>query len=150
MIFVWRMRYAYTAHIACSYGSRVSATAGYVYVLRPSADLWTRTLPRRTQILYTPDCALILLLLDAKPGSVNDCIFGHKTKIAGRRGKEAENLSDGSLSHALAMTIAPSGHLYTHDIEEPRVKQVEEELKVTFYACAHHLILIPVSSKVCL
>ncbi|VDM29038.1 unnamed protein product [Toxocara canis] len=95
------------------YGSRVSATAGYVYALRPSAALWTRTLPRRTQILYTPDCALILLLLDAKPGSVL-CESG---------------TGSGSLSHALAMAISPTGHLYTHDIEEPRVKQVEEELK---------------------
>uniref|UniRef100_F1KY50 tRNA (adenine(58)-N(1))-methyltransferase catalytic subunit TRMT61A n=1 Tax=Ascaris suum TaxID=6253 RepID=F1KY50_ASCSU len=110
------MRYGALKHeflIGKRYGSRVSATAGYVYVLRPSADLWTRTLPRRTQILYTPDCALILLLLDAKPGSVI-CESG---------------TGSGSLSHALAMTIAPSGHLYTHDIEEPRVKQVEEELK---------------------
>ncbi|KHN78931.1 tRNA (adenine(58)-N(1))-methyltransferase catalytic subunit TRMT61A [Toxocara canis] len=110
------MRYGALKHeflIGKRYGSRVSATAGYVYALRPSAALWTRTLPRRTQILYTPDCALILLLLDAKPGSVL-CESG---------------TGSGSLSHALAMAISPTGHLYTHDIEEPRVKQVEEELK---------------------
>ncbi|VDK48816.1 unnamed protein product [Anisakis simplex] len=110
------MRYGALKHeflIGKRYGSRVSATAGYVYALRPSADLWTRTLPRRTQILYTPDCALIVMLLDAKPGSVL-CESG---------------TGSGSLSHALAMAISPKGHLYTHDIEEPRVKQVEDELK---------------------
>lgn len=54
-----------------SYGSRISATAGYVYVLRPNAEMWTRALLRRTQIIYTPDCALILMLLDVRPGSVS-------------------------------------------------------------------------------
>lgn len=33
-------------------------------------------------------------------------------------------------SHALATTIAPSGHLYSHDIDETRVKCVEKDLKV--------------------
>ncbi|KIH49084.1 tRNA methyltransferase complex GCD14 subunit, partial [Ancylostoma duodenale] len=95
------------------WGSRISATAGYVYALRPSAELWTRSLPRRTQILYTPDCSLILQLLDARPGSVI-CESG---------------TGSGSLSHAIALAVAPSGHLYTHDIEESRTKKVEQEFK---------------------
>lgn len=53
-----------------SYGSRINATAGYVYVLRPNTEMWTRALLRRTQIIYTPDSALIMMLLDVKPGSV--------------------------------------------------------------------------------
>lgn len=110
------MKYGALKHeyiIGKKFGSRVSATAGYVYVLRPTADLWTRALKRHTQILYTPDCALILMLLDIKPGSiVCECGTG-----------------SGSLSHAAAMAIAPSGHLYTHDVEETRLKQVEQNLK---------------------
>ncbi|KIH55983.1 tRNA methyltransferase complex GCD14 subunit, partial [Ancylostoma duodenale] len=35
----------------------------------------------------------------------------------------------GSLSHAIALAVAPSGHLYTHDIEESRTKKVEQEFK---------------------
>uniref|UniRef100_A0A1I7WIT3 tRNA (adenine(58)-N(1))-methyltransferase n=1 Tax=Heterorhabditis bacteriophora TaxID=37862 RepID=A0A1I7WIT3_HETBA len=67
------MKYGALRHefiIGKPWGSRISATAGYVYALRPSSELWTRALPRRTQILYTPDCGLILQLLDARPGSV--------------------------------------------------------------------------------
>uniref|UniRef100_A0A8R1TNP5 Vacuolar protein-sorting-associated protein 25 n=1 Tax=Onchocerca volvulus TaxID=6282 RepID=A0A8R1TNP5_ONCVO len=109
------MRYGALKHeylIGKRYGSRISATAGYVYVLRPNAEMWTRALLRRTQIIYTPDCALILMLLDVKPGSiVCECGTG-----------------SGSLSHALAIAIAPTGHLYTHDIEGTRVKQVELEM----------------------
>ncbi|EYC13730.1 hypothetical protein Y032_0043g893 [Ancylostoma ceylanicum] len=110
------MKYGALRHefvIGKPWGSRISATAGYVYALRPSAELWTRSLPRRTQILYTPDCSLILQLLDARPGSVI-CESG---------------TGSGSLSHAIALAVAPSGHLYTHDIEESRTKKVEQEFK---------------------
>lgn len=126
-----------------SYGSRISATAGYVYVLRPNAEMWTRALLRRTQIIYTPDCALILMLLDVRPGSVSFrtficfffccfvdgtvmLIYYQKLQIVCECGT-----GSGSLSHALAMAIAPTGHLYTHDIEEQRVKQVELEMVVS-------------------
>ncbi|VDL76014.1 unnamed protein product [Nippostrongylus brasiliensis] len=110
------MKYGALRHefvIGKPWGSRISATAGYVYALRPTAELWTRSLPRRTQILYTPDCSLILQLLDARPGSVI-CESG---------------TGSGSLSHAIAMSVAPTGHLYTHDIEESRTKKVEQEFK---------------------
>ncbi|KAK6725468.1 hypothetical protein RB195_004039 [Necator americanus] len=110
------MKYGALRHefvIGKPWGSRISATAGYVFALRPSAELWTRSLPRRTQILYTPDCSLILQLLDARPGSVI-CESG---------------TGSGSLSRAIAIAIAPYGHLYTHDIEESRTKKVEQEFK---------------------
>jgi hypothetical protein len=45
-------------------------TAGFVKVLHPSAELWTETLPHRTQILYAADIALVLGMLELKPGSV--------------------------------------------------------------------------------
>ncbi|CAD6197032.1 unnamed protein product [Caenorhabditis auriculariae] len=110
------MKYGALRHefiIGKPWGSRISATAGYVYLLRPSSELWSRSLPRRTQILYTHDCALILQLLEIKPGSVI-CESG---------------TGSGSLSHALAMAVAPTGHLYTHDIDESRTKTVEQEFK---------------------
>ncbi|RXG61073.1 hypothetical protein Avbf_18213, partial [Armadillidium vulgare] len=34
---------------------KFSLTRGYAYVLYPTPELWTLTLPHRTQILYTPD-----------------------------------------------------------------------------------------------
>lgn len=111
------MKYGALRHefiIGKRWGQRLSATAGYVYILRPTSDLWTRALPRRTQILYTADCAQILSLLDAKPGSVI-CESG---------------TGSGSLSHAIALTVAPTGHLYTHDIDETRTHKVLEEFKV--------------------
>ncbi len=42
---------------------------GFLTLLKPSSELWTRTLKHRTQILYTPDIAFIEVMLDIKIGS---------------------------------------------------------------------------------
>jgi tRNA (adenine57-N1/adenine58-N1)-methyltransferase len=42
---------------------------GFLTLLKPSPELWTRTLRHRTQILYTPDIAFIEIMLDLKIGS---------------------------------------------------------------------------------
>lgn len=52
------------------YGSKVICSRGWVYVLHPTPELWTVTLPHRTQILYSTDISLITLQLDLKPGSI--------------------------------------------------------------------------------
>ena len=41
------------------YGSRVSLSKGWGQVLYPTPELWTVTLPHRTQILYTPDISMV-------------------------------------------------------------------------------------------
>lgn len=52
------------------YGSKVNLPRGWAYVLHPTCELWTKTLPHRTQIIYTPDISLIIFGLDLAPGSV--------------------------------------------------------------------------------
>lgn len=99
--------------IGKQWGSRVTTTAGYIHALRPTSDLWTRCLPKRTQILYTPDVSLILSLLDVHGGSV----------VA------ESGTGSGSLSHALAIGVLPDGHVYTHDIDETRTRKIEAEFK---------------------
>ena len=51
------------------YGSKINLPSGWGYILHPSCELWTKTLPHRTQIIYTPDISLIVLGLDLSPGS---------------------------------------------------------------------------------
>ncbi|KAA8909847.1 adenine-N1--methyltransferase [Sphaerosporella brunnea] len=45
------------------------AATGFVHVLAPTAELWTSSLPHRTQVVYTPDSSYILHRLGVKPGS---------------------------------------------------------------------------------
>lgn len=104
------------------------ATAGYVFPLKPSSNLWTRSLQRQTQILYTPDISAILLLMDLKPGSIV-CETGTGYFIVLNRFIKII-LGSGSLTFAISSLIAPNGHLYTHDIEENRINMVKSHIEV--------------------
>ncbi|KAK5993723.1 tRNA (adenine(58)-N(1))-methyltransferase catalytic subunit trm61 [Cladobotryum mycophilum] len=47
----------------------VTASSGFIYVLRPTPELWTMSLPHRTQVVYTPDYSYILHRIRARPGT---------------------------------------------------------------------------------
>ncbi|KAG8199662.1 hypothetical protein JTE90_022115 [Oedothorax gibbosus] len=111
---VFQSKYGALKHNDCigkAFGSSVSCTKGWVYVLFPTPELWTLTLPHRTQILYAADISLIVAQLDLRPGSVV-CEAG---------------TGSGSLSHALIRAIAPNGFLHTFDFHEHRVQVAREE-----------------------
>lgn len=44
--------------------------SGFLHILAPTAELWTASLPHRTQVVYTPDSAFVLHKLGVRPGSV--------------------------------------------------------------------------------
>lgn len=91
--------------IGKEYGSKVQLSKGWGYILQPTPELWTLTLPHRTQIIYTPDASMIVLQLELSPGSV----------------VVESGTGSGSLSHALIRAVKPHGHLYTFDFHENRV-----------------------------
>lgn len=95
------------------YGSKLNCSKGFIHILAFSPELWTLTLPHRTQIIYCPDISLITSQLYLKPGSV---VIESGT-------------GSGSLSHSIVRTIYPNGHLYTFDFHQERVKKAQEEFK---------------------
>ncbi|TNM96057.1 hypothetical protein fugu_017140 [Takifugu bimaculatus] len=96
------------------YGSKVTCSkGGWVHVLHPTPELWTVTLPHRTQILYTTDIAMITMMLELRPGSIV-CESG---------------TGSGSLSHAILRTIAPTGHLHTVEFHQQRAEMAAQEFK---------------------
>lgn len=99
--------------IGKKYGTKVNLSAGWGYILQPTPELWTLTLPHRTQIIYTPDISMIIMQLELAPGSV---VIESGT-------------GSGSLSHAFIRTIKPHGHLYTFDFHEVRCKLAREEFQ---------------------
>ncbi len=99
--------------IDSKFGSKIKTSKGWVYVLHPTPELWTYTLPHRTQILYSTDISMVLYQLDLVPG-----------KIVVEAGT-----GSGSLSHAITRTIAPNGHLYTFDFHEQRAALAKKEFK---------------------
>ena len=72
----------------------------------------------RTQILYSLDIAMVSLQLELWPGSV---VVESGTGL-------------GSLSHALARTVAPRGHLHNFEFHAERV----EKARVEFAETASH------------
>ncbi|XP_013186216.2 tRNA (adenine(58)-N(1))-methyltransferase catalytic subunit TRMT61A [Amyelois transitella] len=99
--------------IGAEYGSKVELSKGWGHVLQPTPELWSLTLPHRTQIIYTPDISMILLQLDLVPGFV---------VIEAGTGS-------GSLTHALIRRVRPHGHVYTFDFHEHRANVAREEFK---------------------
>ncbi|XP_071444088.1 tRNA (adenine(58)-N(1))-methyltransferase catalytic subunit TRMT61A [Hetaerina americana] len=94
------------------YGCRAPLSrGGWAIPLHPTSELWTRTLPHRTQIIYTPDISLILLSLDLKPGSV---VIESGT-------------GSGSLTHALDRCVSPGGRIFSFDFHSLRVETARKE-----------------------
>lgn len=113
---VYQTRFGALKHddiIGKRYGSRVDCSRGFVHILDMTPELWTLTLPHRTQIIYGADISFILIQLQLKPGSV--------VLEAGT--------GSGSLSHSIARTLAPHGKLFTHDFHEERALAAQEEFK---------------------
>ncbi|EAN33116.1 tRNA methyltransferase complex GCD14 subunit family protein [Theileria parva strain Muguga] len=78
----------------------------WVVLLKPTPELITKSIIHRTQILYRADISLIVLLLDLMPGKrVLECGTG-----------------SGSLSYALASSVAPNGHVFTFDFHPQRIQ----------------------------
>lgn len=99
--------------IGHEFGAKFQCSKGWVYILHPTPELWTVSLPHRTQILYATDIAMVIMQLDLKPGSVV-CESG---------------TGSGSLSHSILRTIMPNGYLHTVEFHEKRAQTAREEFK---------------------
>jgi tRNA (adenine57-N1/adenine58-N1)-methyltransferase len=98
--------YYHNNFIGKEYGTKVfdNQNRGYVYILKPTPELWTLALNHRTEILYSADISLIIHHLELRPGSI---VLESGT-------------GSGSLSTAIARTIYPHGHLYTYEFHKGR------------------------------
>ncbi|GAA6025322.1 hypothetical protein JCM10207_006245 [Rhodosporidiobolus poonsookiae] len=97
------------------WGTKLASTngRGFVFLLKPTPELWTLALPHRTQILYLPDIAFITSYLNVKPGS--------QIIEAGT--------GSGSFSHSLARTVGKSGKVHSFEYHEERFAKAREEFE---------------------
>lgn len=99
-----------------------ASARGFVHVLRPTPELWTASLPHRTQVVYVPDYSYILHRIRARPGS---------------RLIEA-GAGSGSFTHASVRAVfngtptSPNqldkGKVFSFEYDENRFHKMQEEI----------------------
>ena len=101
--------------IGLKYGSQMAGSKGYgfVHLLHPTPELWTVSLPHRTQIVYTPDSSYVMQRLGVTSG----------TRVI-----EA-GTGSASFTHSFARTVGSEGKLYTYEFHEPRYVAAKDELE---------------------
>jgi tRNA (adenine57-N1/adenine58-N1)-methyltransferase len=110
-------RYGHYEHdkmIGLKYGTQMAGAKGYgfIHLLHPTPELWTLSLPHRTQIVYTSDSSYIIQRLGIGCGS---------------RVIEA-GTGSASFTHSFARTLGHQGKLFTYEFHEPRYLEAKQEL----------------------
>ncbi|CAN8095978.1 unnamed protein product [Discula destructiva] len=101
-----------------------AAQSGFVHILAPTPEIWTTSLPHRTQVVYTPDYSYILQRIRARPG----------TRII-----EAGSGS-GSFTHASARAVydgasssssssSSTGKVFSFEFHEQRYVKMRREIQ---------------------
>lgn len=149
---VIQVKYGVIRHsdlIGTPYGQRLQLARGFVHVLRPTPELWTLNLPHRTQILYFNDISMITAHLELRPG---ECMLRAIRSISEQQSQIHAGLTcveagtgSGSLTHALARTLAPHGRVYTFDFHEKRV----QDARIEFAAHGLNKVVTAAQRDVC-
>jgi len=97
----------------CKIRSKNNDGLGFLYLLRPTPELWARSLPHRTQIVHELDASMIVHYLNLSP-NMTVCESG---------------TGSGAMSHAILRSIAPKGKLHTYEFNKLRVEKAREEFE---------------------
>ncbi|KAL2191166.1 tRNA methyltransferase complex GCD14 subunit [Thermothelomyces heterothallicus CBS 203.75] len=100
----------------------VADTSGFIHILPPTPELWTSSLPHRTQVVYTPDYSYILHRIRARPGSVlieAGAGSGSFTHAAVRAVYNGYPTADGGQR---------KGKVYSFEFHEQRYHKMKKEL----------------------
>ena len=97
----------------CKIRSKNNDGLGFLYLLRPTPELWARSLPHRTQIVHELDASMIVHYLNLCPNMIV-CESG---------------TGSGAMSHAILRSIAPKGKLHTYEFNKMRVEKARKEFE---------------------
>lgn len=101
--------------LGMKYGSQMAGAKGYgfIHLLHPTPELWTVSLPHRTQIVYTPDSSYVTQRLGVTSG----------TRVI-----EA-GTGSGSFTHSFARSVGLEGRVFSYEFHEPRYEEAKKELE---------------------
>ena len=110
----------------------VEAATGFVHLLPPTPEIWTASLPHRTQVVYTPDYSYILHRLRARPGIVlieagaGSGSFTHAAARAVYNGHPKPSTEGSSTQKSQAKR---HGKVWSFEFHEQRAQKLQEEIK---------------------
>lgn len=109
-----------------------AAASGFAHVLPPTPELWTVSLPHRTQVVYTPDYSFILQKLRVRPGDsiieagAGSGSFTHAAARAVFNGHTTDTTSHGNgRSNKRRKRL---GQVYSFEYHEPRFQELCKEV----------------------
>jgi tRNA (adenine57-N1/adenine58-N1)-methyltransferase len=121
--------FSHNDFIGQSWGSKIRSQShsgyGFLYLLKPTPELWARSLPHRTQIIHELDSSMIIFQLGLAPNMV----------------MVESGTGSGALSHSALRTLAPHGHLHTFEFHHDRSVKAREEFEnhnLSHLVTVHH------------
>ncbi|KAF6218757.1 hypothetical protein HO133_005299 [Letharia lupina] len=109
----------------------VKAATGFVHLLPPTPEIWTASLPHRTQVVYTPDYSYILHRLRVTPGTVlieagaGSGSFTHAAARAVYNGHQNTNTEDSTQDSIMKRW----GKVWSFEFHEQRAQKLQEEIE---------------------
>lgn len=103
-----------------------AAASGFVHVLQPTPEIWTSSLPHRTQVVYTPDYSYVLQRIRARPGSrliEAGSGSGSFTHAAARA------VYDGCTEHQPNNKMRSTGKVFSFEFHEQRFEKMKGEIR---------------------
>lgn len=110
----------------------VVALTGFAHLLPPTPEVWTASLPHRTQVVYTPDYSYILQRLRARPGTVlieagaGSGSFTHAAARAVFNGYPGKG--DPTIEHRDGTHQEKRGQVWSYEFHEQRMERLKEEI----------------------
>ncbi len=110
----------------------VEAASGFVHILPPTPEIWTASLPHRTQVVYTPDYSYVLHRIRARPGTVlieAGAGSGSFTHAAARAVYNGSPTAKQRESDPKGLDGDSYGKVYSFEFHEQRAQKLKDELQ---------------------
>ena len=124
-----------TSDVDSGGSSMQMASKGFLYVLPPTPETWTLSLPHRTQVVYTPDYSYILQRLQIRPGTTvieagaGSGSFTHAAARAVFIGQSNKYVYDVHNDILTPVEFPRYGHVYSFEFHEARSAGLRKELE---------------------
>ncbi|CAO1606106.1 tRNA (adenine-N(1)-)-methyltransferase catalytic subunit trm61 [Xanthoria calcicola] len=115
----------------------IPAPTGFCHILPPTPEIWTASLPHRTQVVYTPDYSYILQRLRVTPGTTlieAGAGSGSFTHAAARAvfndyPRDATTLTHDQSTQKLPTAPSRTGRVWSFDFHEQRIQKLAAEIQ---------------------